>query len=298
MQVLVSGATGLIGSRLVPRLRDAGHRVLRLSRTARGDDVVRVEPDGRGIDLARCAGTEAVVHLAGEAIAGGRWTDARMRRIRDSRVEGTGHLVEQLAKLEPRPRVWIGASAVGYYGDRGDEVLTAASAAGSGFIAEVCVDWEAASEPVEAWPARRVLLRTGLVLAAEGGALKTMSRPFRLGLGGVIGDGRQWWSWIAIDDLTALIERALSDERTAGALEAVAPTPVTCREFTKTLGRVLHRPTILPVPAGLARLALGRMADPLVLASARVVPERTLTTGFRFGEPVLETALRRALSAG
>lgn len=295
MRILISGATGLVGSRLVPRLRDAGHEVLRLSRGASGDDVVRWDPAEGRFDAERCAGCEAVVHLAGENIAGGRWTDARMRRIRDSRVDGTRLLVERLAQLDPRPRVWVGASAVGAYGDRGDEVLTEESAWGEGFLADVCREWEAASEPVEGWGARRVLLRIGMVLSADGGALAKMRMPFRLGVGGVVGSGTQWMSWVTLDDLCAMFERALGDDGMRGIYNAVAPTPVTNREFTKTLGRVLHRPTVFPLPAFAARLVLGKMADALLLASTRAVPQRLQGADFAFGDPDLEPALDRLL---
>jgi uncharacterized protein (TIGR01777 family) len=296
MKILVTGATGLVGSSLVPRLRAAGHEVLRLSRGADGPDVVRWDPARGSFDAARCDGCAAVVHLAGESIASGRWTAERMQRIRASRVEGTRVLVEGLAAAGIRPRIYVGASAIGAYGDRGDEVLTEDSEFGEGFLAEVCRDWEGASEAVEAAGARRVLLRIGIVLAREDGALAKMLTPFKLGVGGVVGPGTQWWSWVSLDDLCAIFERALTDEGMSGIYNAVAPDPATNRTFTAALGHALGRPTILPLPAFAARIALGRMADALLLASTRVVPTRLQQAGFRFADSELEPALRRLLA--
>lgn len=295
MRILVSGATGLIGSHLVPRLRAAGHDVLRMSRGAEGDDVVRWDPRERELDRPKCAGVEAVVHLAGENIAGGRWSERRMLRIRDSRVAGTRFLVEELARLDPLPRVWVGASGVHAYGESGDAVLTEGSGIGGGFLADLCREWEAASEPIEAAGARRVVLRMGMVLDAEQGALAKMLTPFKLGVAGKVGSGDQWWSWITVTDVCRVIERALTDATMAGIYNCVAPQPVTNRDFTRALGRVVNRPTLVPLPAFAARLALGKMADALLLTSTRAVPQRLEQSGFTFDHPTLEPALRHLL---
>jgi uncharacterized protein (TIGR01777 family) len=240
---------------------------------------------------------DAVVHLAGESIAAGRWTAAVKERIRRSRVDGTRLLAETLARLERRPRVLVSASAVGYYGDRGDEPLTEESPPGVGFLADVARAWEAAADPARAVGIRVVHPRLGLVLAREGGALPRMALPFRLGLGGVIGSGRQYWSWIALPDAVRVIERALADATLAGPVNAVAPAPATNREFTRALGRVLGRPTLLPFPALGVRLLMGEMGRALLLGSARVLPRRLERAGFRFEHPELEGALRGALAA-
>ncbi len=296
MRILISGASGLIGSALVARSTALGHVPVAL---ARGEHVppaaVRWDPADDAFDATAAEGADAVIHLAGENIAGGRWTRERMRRIRDSRVVGTRLLAEGIARLERKPRVWVGASAIGAYGDRGDEILDEDSAPGQGFLADVCREWEAASEPVEAAGVRRVLLRTGAVLTPKGGALAKMLTPFKLGIAGVIGSGEQWMSWITLDDLCGIFERALQAEDMRGVFNAVAPEPVQNHEFTKTLGKVLHRPTVLPLPAIAARLAFGKLADALLLASTRVVPRRLLDAGHSFAHPTLEPALRALL---
>ena len=300
MSVAVTGATGLVGTALTQRLASAGHRVVRLVRpaTARrppGEEPIRWDPDFGTIQASRLDGVDAVVHLAGESVAAGRWTEARKQRIRSSRVRSTAFLADTLAQLRHPPRVLVAASAVGYYGDRADQMLTEDSAAGTGFLADVCRDWEAAAEPATRRRMRVVQLRIGMVLSPAGGALATLLRPFRLGLGGRVGSGAQWMSWISVDDLCGAILHALATTALAGPVNAVAPEPVPNREFARTLGRVLHRPAFLPLPAFLARLLLGQMADELLLASARVVPARLQATGFTFGDPALEGALRRLL---
>jgi uncharacterized protein (TIGR01777 family) len=239
-------------------------------------------------------GVDAVVHLAGESIAQ-RWTPESKARILQSRTSGTRLLSESFARLTPPPRVFICASAIGYYGNRGDEVLTEQSPPGSGFLAEVCREWEAACEPAVRGGIRVVNLRTGMVLSAAGGVLPRMLFPFRVGLGGKIGSGRQYMSWIALDDLVGVIIHALTCDRLAGPVNAVAPNPVTNLEFTRTSGRVLRRPTFLAVPAWAARLAFGEMADALLLASARVTPARLAASGFVFRYAELESALRHVL---
>lgn len=296
-RVIVTGASGLIGASLTASLAAAGHRVDRLVRRepASGSSEIRWDPGAGVLDPVPLEGAGAVVHLAGESVAAGRWTAARKAAIRRSRVEGTRLLAETLARLDRPPGVLVSASATGYYGAAGDEPLTEASAAGAGFLAEVCRAWEAATEPAARAGIRVVTLRIGLVLAARGGALGQMLVPFRLGLGGVVGTGRQWMSWIALGDLIGAILHLLGAGDVAGPVNAVAPGPVTNREFTRTLGRVLGRPTLAPLPAPLVRLLFGEMGQTLLLDGARVLPARLLASGFRFLAPDLETALRREL---
>ncbi len=298
MHVLVSGARGLVGSALVPLLESQGHRVSRLVRREPcGTDEVSWDPKA-GIRGARAIEPfDAVIHLAGESIAGGRWSGERMRRIRESRVDATHRLVESLGRMPNPPRVFISASAVGYYGDRADEELTEGSAPGRGFLAELATDWEAAAHKASEFPARVVCLRTGIALASTGGALAPMLIPFRLGLGGPIGNGRAWWSWIALGDLARVYTLALTNDAACGSLNAVAPAPVRVAEFTRILARVLGRPAFFRVPAFVLRAVLGRMADEALLASARVLPRRLAELGFEFRDPELEGALRSLLLA-
>jgi len=297
LRIVVTGATGLVGGALVPALVAAGHRVDRVSRRppAAGTTDIQWDPARGRLDPRALEGANAVVHLAGESIAAGRWTAAVKERIRRSRVDGTRLLAETVGRLTRRPRVLVAASAVGYYGDRGEEPLTEDSRHGTGFLADVCRAWEAAADPARAAGVRVVHLRLGLVLAGQGGALPRMLLPFRLGAGGIVGSGRQYWSWIALGDLVRVIELALAVETLTGAVNAVAPAPVTNREFTRTLGRVLRRPTRLPLPAPVVRLLFGEMGQALLLDSARVLPRRLERAGFRFRHPDLEGALRAAL---
>jgi uncharacterized protein (TIGR01777 family) len=301
LTVAVTGASGLVGSGLAPALASAGHRVVRLVRgagaaSAPGESVARWDPDSGALEGSALAGVDAVVHLAGESIAGGRWTEPKKRRIRSSRVDATRRLAGALARLERPPRVLVSASAIGYYGDRGSEILREDSAPGTGFLAEVCREWEAATEPAARAGIRVVRLRIGMVLSRRGGALAAMLTPFRLGAGGPVGSGAQWVSWIALDDLVRAILHALATDSLAGAVNAVAPEPVTNRALARTLGRVLRRPALLPLPAFAARLLLGQMADELLLASARVEPARLRAGGFAFHLTPLETALRHELA--
>ena len=302
MKIILSGASGLVGSALVPSLLAAGHQVTKLVRRAAQQpqqaDAQEVEwnPAAAELDAARLVGHDAAVHLSGEPIAGGRWTDEKKRRIRASRVESTRLLAETLARLETRPHTLVCASAIGYYGDRGAELLTEESATGSGFLAEVCREWEAAATAARAAGIRVVHLRFGVVLSGAGGALAQMLTPFKLGIGGPLGSGRQYMSWLTRDDAVGMIEYALTNENLTGPVNAVAPEPVTNSVFAKTLGRVLSRPALLPMPAFALRLTLGReMADALLLGSTRVEPARLKATGYQFKHPQLEGALRHAL---
>jgi len=296
MTILVTGASGLIGSALIPVLTREGHRIIRLVRAEPkpGEAAIRWDPEAGILETAGLAGLDAVVHLAGENIAG-RWTTGKKARIRDSRVKGTRLLSESLARLPEPPNVLVCASATGYYGDRGEEPLQEESAPGSGFLAEVCREWEAAADAAVQRGIRVVHLRFGLVLSPKGGALARMLLPFRLGVGGIVGSGSQYWSWIALDDAVHAVHHALFTDTLRGPVNAVAPHPVTNREFTKILGRVLGRPTPFPVPAFAARFLFGEMADALLLASARVEPAKLLASGYRFRYPELEGALHHLL---
>ena len=297
-RVAVTGATGLVGGALVPALRAAGHRVDRVSRRppAAGTTDIQWDPARGLLDPRTLEGVDAVVHLAGERIAALRWTSAVKERIRRSRVDGTRLLAETLGRLTRRPRVLVAASGVGYYGDRGDVPLTEESPPGSGFLAEVCREWEEAADAARVAGIRVVHARLGVVLAGQGGALPRVALPFRLGVGGVIGSGRQYWSWIALTDVVRVVELALAVETLAGAVNAVAPAPATNRELTRVLGRVLGRQTLFPFPAFAVRLLLGEMGQALLLDSARVLPRRLERAGFRFRHPELEGALRAALA--
>lgn len=298
MNILVSGSTGLVGTALIPTLTAAGHEVVRLVRSksrSPSKELIGWEPESHYIDAAGLEGLNAVVHLAGEPIAAGRWNALKKARIRDSRVEGTRILCEALAHAAKPPAVLVCASAIGFYGDRGDEVLTETSPGGSGFLAEVCRDWEAAAESARQKGIRVVNLRFGVILSTKGGALAKMLTPFKMGVGGIIGSGRQYMSCVSIDDCVGAIQQALATNSLAGPVNVVGPVPVTNYEFTKSLGKILGRPTILPMPAFAARLALGEMADELLLGSNRVEPKKLLECGFQFKYPELEGALRHVL---
>lgn len=296
LHIAMTGSRGLLGSGLVPFLTTGGHRVTRLVRGRPTDPREVVWSVEGGIaEPARLEGVDAVIHLAGENIAAGRWTLARKAEIRRSRVEGTRRLAEQLARLRHPPRALVCASAVGYYGHRGSETLTDASPPGRGFLADVCQEWEAAAESARRMGIRVVHMRLGVVLTPAGGALKKMLLPFRLGLGGRIGSGKQFLSWISLDDAVGAFAHALHTPAMAGAVNAVSPTPVPNKEFTRLLAKALRRPAVFPLPAAVARLAMGEMADALLLASTRAVPTRLLTTGYRFRHPDLEGALRHLL---
>ena len=296
LRIAVTGATGLVGSRLIPFLQTGGHEIFQLVRhQPRGDHDIAWNPATGDIDAAALEGMDAVVHLAGVSIAGGRWTTSRKAAIRDSRVEGTRLLARTLAELESPPRVLVSTSAVGYYGNAGGRPLTEESPAGEGFLADVCYEWEDAAKPATKAGIRVVHPRFGVVFAGEGGMLPLLARVFRAGAGGPLGDGRQYLSWIALDDLVGILLEAIADDSLEGPVNAVAPEPVTNRNFGETLGRVLHRPTILRTPATMMRLAAGQLADELILASQRAMPARLEQAGFDFAYPTLEAALRHEL---
>ncbi len=301
MKILVSGSSGLVGTALVDALLQEGHTVCRLARpqSARKPGVpqaaeVRWDPRSGELDLPAAEGAQAVVHLAGASIAE-RWNDARRRVLRSSRVDATRQLVAALAKLARPPAVFVSASAIGYYGDRGDEELIEASAPGTDFLAVLARDWEAEAAGAERFGARVVLLRQGVVLAPHGGALPRMLLPFRLGLGGRLGSGKQWMSWLTLDEVIGIIRAALENASWRGPINAVAPNPVRNAEFTAILGRVLHRPTVFPAPAMALRLALGEMAQSLLLASQRVLPRKLQELEYSFQQPELKPALSALL---
>ena len=296
MNVLVSGSTGLIGSALIAALKEAGHHIIRLSRSrSASDDSIRWDLSSGMIETARLEGIDAVVHLAGESIAEGRWTSAKKARIRESRVQGTSLLAQTVAGLTRPPAVMISVSAVGYYGDRGNELLREDSGPGSDFLARVCQEWEAAADPAREAGVRVVHPRFGIVLSTEGGPLARTLPIFKLGGGGRIGSGKQYWSWVALDDVVGSIIHALATDALEGPANVGSPNPLTNAEYTKTLGRVLNRPTIFPLPALAARLALGEVADALLLASQRMEPAKLRETGYEFRYPELEGALRHLL---
>ena len=294
-RVLVSGASGLIGSALLPALQSSGYEVTRLVRSAASSKADVAWDPSHPLAPESVSDFDAVIHLAGESIVG-RWTEAKKRRVRESRVQGTRNLAETLAAAPQGPRVFISASAIGYYGDRGEETLREESSPGTGFLPEVCREWEAAAEPARKAGIRTAQMRFGVVLSASGGALQKMLPPFRMGVGGNIGSGRQWSSWIDIDDVVGAIQHVITTETLRGPVNVVGPNPVRNAEFTKTLASVLSRPAILPMPAFAARLAFGQMADELLLASQRVEPSKLLVSGYVFHKPVLRTALEAILN--
>src|SRR5215475_1970008 len=302
MKILVTGSTGLVGRALVSVLAKEGHSVCRLVRPE-----TNANDDAGGFNVAwnpatgelggAAVGADAVVHLSGASIADGRWTPKRKEELRASRVDTTRALIEAIGRMNVKPAVFVSASAIGYYGNRGDEVLGEESVAGEGFLAEIVKAWEAEALKAEAWRTRVVLARFGIILAKHGGALAKMLTPFRMGLGGRLGSGKQWMSWIALEDVIGILKRAISDAAMFGAVNVVAPEPVTNAEFTKELARTLHRPAIFSVPPIALRLALGQeMADALLTGSQRVVPKKLHALGYSFQFPTLPSALGAALS--
>jgi len=294
MKILISGSTGLIGSELIPYLTQRGHAIQRLVRgSATGD--VRWDPEAGTIEREKLNGIDAVIHLAGETIASGRWNETRKKQILDSRVKGTRLISESLAALTTPPKVMVCASASGYYGDRSAEILREDSSPGTGFLADVCKEWETAAEPARQKGIRVVHTRIGILLTPKGGALARMLVPFKLGAGGRLGSGHQYWSWIAIDDLLRVIDFTLANDAIQGPVNTVTSNPVTNEEFTKTLAKVLRRPAIFPAPAAALKLALGEMARELLLSSFRMEPARLIGCGFVFHYPELESALHHVL---
>jgi uncharacterized protein (TIGR01777 family) len=294
MDVLISGATGLIGSALIPELEVKGHAVRRLTRHPRQEGDIRWDLDVGTID-GDLSGTDAVVHLAGESIAEGRWTEEKKRCILESRQKGTRLLAEKIAELSEPPSVMVSVSATGYYGNRGNELLTEESEPGDLFLSKVCREWEAAADPARKVGVRVVHPRFGIVLTTEGGALGTTLPIFKLGGGGKIGSGRQYWSWVSLDDVIGAIVHALDTDDLSGPVNVVTPGPPTNVEYTRVLGKVLNRPTLFTVPAPAARVMLGEIAGELLLASARVEPVRLQETGYSFRHPELEATLRYLL---
>jgi uncharacterized protein (TIGR01777 family) len=296
MKILITGATGLLGTELQKTLTDQGHELLLASRREPKDaSHIKWDAEQGFLEPGKLQGTDPVIHLAGQSVSGLRWTEEKKKAIRDSRVLGTRSVVEAISDLETRPNVLIAASAIGFYGDRGDEELTETSKPGKTFLAEVTKDWEAEARRAEDAGIRTVLLRTGIVLSKEGGALGTMLTPFKFGLGGVVGNGKQWMSWISMDDHIAAILFALVNESFRGAVNAVSPNPVTNEEFTRVMGEVLYRPTFIPVPEFAVNLMFGEMGEALLLDSTRVLPKRLEQAGFKFNFPELKKAIENAV---
>jgi len=296
MRILISGSHGLVGKALISELTKDGHEIVSLVRHKSGGAAeIEWHPNQGSIDSERVSSFDVVVHLAGESIASGRWTDEKKRKIRESRVMGTTLLSQSLARSAKPPAVFISASAIGYYGNRGDELLDEKSAPGNDFLAEVCVAWERATGEAEARGVRTVHARFGIILDQEGGALAKMLTPFRMGVGGRIGDGKQWMSWIALGDVIQGLKLVIEHNSITGPVNFVAPNPVTNSEFTKSLGEAVSRPTLFPMPSFAARLAFGEMADALLLSSAKVEPKRLQESGYRFEFENLQPALAAIL---
>lgn len=292
MRIAIAGASGLVGKALTPLLEAEGHDVVRLVRSWPKAGEIEWHPNQDSIDTGKLEGFDAIINLAGENVAEGRWTEEKKKKIHDSRVNGTHLLSEAIAKLTTKPRCFLCASATGIYGDRGDETLDEQSESGGGFLAGVCREWEKATEPAHRAGVRVVNFRFGPILARAGGMLEKMLTPFKMGLGGKIGAGKQYISWVAIEDAVAVIKRVLSDDSIRGPLNVVSPKPVTNERFTRALGEVLSRPTVMAVPAFAARLAFGEMADEMLLVSQKVIPKKLQAAGFQFEYSDLETALQ------
>jgi len=296
MKMLVTGSSGLVGTALNKAASSDGHEVICLRRASSAKDSPDWNPETNFIDLADTENIAAVVHLAGENIAEGRWNDKKKSRILDSRVNGTKLLAEYFANAEHKPSIIVSASAIGIYGDRGDEPLDETSNSGTGYLADVCKQWEEATSAAVDAGIRVVNMRLGVVLSKSGGALKKMLLPFKLGLGGVIGTGKQYMSWVSIQDVTGMIQFVIANDSISSAVNLVSPNPISNHGFTKILGRALHRPTIFPMPSFIARLAFGEMANDLLLSSARVVPQKLIDGGYTFQHPELKDAFAHILS--
>lgn len=294
--VAITGASGMVGTALGMTLRQAGHKSLSITRKASSSDSILWDPATGLKDTSRLKDVDTIVHLAGENIAAGRWTTALKDRIRRSRVEGTRSLVKSIAAVQQRPKTLVCASAIGYYGERGETILDEDAVAGTGFLADVCREWEHEARAASDLGLRVVTVRIGVVLSPKGGALAKMLMPFKLGVGGIIGSGKQYWSWIGLHDLVRIIAYCVENESVNGAVNGVSPNPMTNYDFTKGVGRALHRPTIFPLPAFVAKLVLGEMANDLLLSSTRVIPKKLQDHGFQFDYPELVGCLEHELS--
>lgn len=297
MKIMVTGASGLVGTQLVSLLKHSGHEVITLTRQSPRSASERQWDFAGPVPEGTLAGIEAIIHLAGENIGEGRWTAAKKQRIRDSRVIGTRLLAEAAAATGGAVKTFVCASAIGFYGNRGNEELTENSAPGTGFLPEVCREWEAATTPAKEAGLRVVNVRLGVVLSTAGGALAKMLLPFKMCVGGIVGSGTQYWSWLTVAEAARIFAFAVENQDLQGPVNAASPQPVTNAEFTKALGRVLHRPTIFPLPAFMARLVLGEMADDLILGSTRVIPTQLQAAGYQFLNPEIEAALTASIHA-
>ena len=296
MKVLITGASGLVGTELQKSFTEKGYELLLASRKEPADEQHIHWSTEEGFTAPeKLEGADVVVHLAGENVSGLRRTDEKKKAIRDSRVLGTRNVVDAISKLKNKPKVFVASSAIGFYGERGEEEVTESSAMGDNFLAGVCREWEAESRRAEDAGIRTVLLRTGIVLSKDGGALSTMLLPFKMGVGGVVGSGKQWMSWISMEDEIAVINYVIENENIRGAVNAVSPNPVTNHDFTKTLGDVLYRPTFLPLPEFAVSMIFGEMGDALLLASTKVMPKRLEDAGFEFKYPNLKEAIENAV---
>lgn len=297
MRILITGASGLVGTALQRSFAHKGYDVLLASRSEpKTANHIQWNVEDGFAEPERLEGIDAVVHLAGENVSGLRWTDEKKKAIRDSRVLGTRSVVDAISKLKDRPKVLVASSAIGFYGERGDEEMSESSTAGHGFLADVAKEWEGEARRAEDAGIRTVLLRTGIVLSKDGGALGTMLTPFKMGVGGVVGSGKQWMSWISLDDHIAVINYVIENDNIRGAVNAVSPHPVTNEEFTKTLGEALSRPTFIPLPEFAVSMLMGEMGDALLLTSTKVMPNRLLDAGFEFKLPDLKSAIETAVS--
>jgi uncharacterized protein (TIGR01777 family) len=298
MKILITGASGLIGTALQRSFKEKGYEMILAGRKPSAEPNHITWDAEKGFaaeDLKKLEGLDAIIHLAGEPVGDWRWTDDKKKRIRDSRVNGTRTIIDAISKLKTKPKALLSMSGVGYYGDRGDDVLNERGGVGDTFLAEVCRDWEAEARKAENYGVRVVLMRNGVVLSKDGGALATMMTPFSLGLGGVVGSGKQWLSWLSLDDMVGITNFVLENEDIEGAVNVVSPNPVTNEEFTKTLGEAIHRPTFLPLPQFAVNLMMGEMGDALLLDSARAIPKKLEDAGYEFKYPVLKPALENAV---